>query len=174
MQEMPGDHQDSSARVTSVNAGAESADAESIGAQSSGRAMRRHREMLGLATLVIVLSWLLEVHSDQRVAIGFLPAWPLPETCMSRSLFHVSCPGCGLTRSFVYLAHADWKASWNMHRLGWLLAVAVVAQIPYRIFALATGQPAPLGKSAPRAFGMLLITLLIVNWVANMISALQN
>jgi hypothetical protein len=155
---------------TEANTGPDAA----TGPSTTGRPQRRHREMLWVTAIVIVLSCLLEVHADQRVALSFLPAWPFPETCMSRKLFHVSCPGCGLTRSFIYLAHGDWMASWNMHRLGWLLALAVVAQIPYRIYALASGRPAPLGKSAPKAFGMLLITLLIVNWVANMISLLQD
>ena len=123
--------------------------------------------MLGVALAVVVLSCLLEVGSDRRVALRFLPDYPLPETCMSRRLFGIECPGCGLTRSFVYLAHGEWAASWNVHHVGWLLALAVVFQVPYRIFALATGQPAPLGKSAPKFVGTLLVVLLIVNWIAN-------
>ena len=139
---------------------------------------RRHREVLGVALVVVVLSCLLEVGSDQRVALGFLPDYPLPETCMSRRLFKIECPGCGLTRSFVHLAHGEWAASWNVHHVGWLLALVVVFQIPYRIFALATRhapsqsascarQSAPLGTSVPKFVGTLLVVLLIVNWIAN-------
>ena len=135
---------------------------------------RRHREVLGVALAVVVLSCMLEVHSDQRVALRFLPDYPLPETCMSRRLFRIECPGCGLTRSFVYLAHGEWVACWHAHRVGWLLALTVVFQVPYRIFALATGSPAPLGKSAPKFLGTLLVVLLIVNWMANVISRMQS
>ena len=58
-----------------------------------------------------------------------------PCACPARR-FGVSCPGCGLRRSFIYLAHGDWDASWQSHRLGWLLAAMVALQIPYRIHGL--------------------------------------
>lgn len=130
--------------------------------------------MLCVASAVVVLACLFEVHSDQRVALACLPGWPLPEMCLSRSAFGVSCPGCGLTRSFVYLAHGDWTASWTMHRLGWLLALAVVLQLPYRAWALCVKDKAPLGKAVPKFFGSLLIALLLVNWLMNAISQYLN
>jgi len=125
--------------------------------------------MLCVTSVVLVLACLLEVRADQRVALGCLPGWPFPETCLSRSAFGVSCPGCGLTRSFVYLAHGDWIASWNMHRLGWFLALAVVLQLPYRAWALCSRDQAPLGKALPKVFGSVLIALLLVNWLMNVI-----
>ena len=127
---------------------------------------RRHVEMLVVAGAVVVLAFFLEVHSDQRVAFSLFPAWPLPETCPSRSLFHIDCPGCGLTRSFIYLAHGDWAASLAIHRVGWLMALAVVWQFPYRIVALRSQTGAPLGNSVPKLFGWLLIVALIANWFA--------
>ncbi len=138
------------------------------------RSLRRHREMLVIAAIVIVLAFLMEVHSDQRVAFSVLPRWPLPETCPARSLLHVECPGCGLTRSFIYLAHGEWRASWNVHRVGWFLALAVVLQIPYRLIALRSQSGVPLGTSFPKLFGTLLIVLLFVNWLINLISRLLN
>jgi hypothetical protein len=138
------------------------------------RMYRRHREMLVAATAVVVLAFLLEVHSDQRVAFSVLPSCPLPATCLSRSLLHIECPGCGLTRSFIYLAHGDWRASWNVHRVGWFLALAVVLQIPYRLAALRSHSGLPLGTTAPKFFGTLLVVLLLVNWLINLISRLLN
>jgi hypothetical protein len=138
----------------------------------SARLRCRHIQMLCVALVVIVLASLLEVHSDQRVALSCLPGWPLPEICLSRKIFGVTCPGCGLTRSFIYLAHGDLSASWNVHRVGWLLALSVVLQLPYRIFALWTGNYVPLGTTVPRLFGSLLILLLFVNWLVNVV--LQN
>ncbi len=123
-----------------------------------------------LCLAVAGLALLLEVHSDQRVAFSFLPRWPLPETCPSRSLLHVECPGCGLTRSFVHLAHGDWQAAWAIHPVGILLALAVVLQIPYRIIALRSPTGAPLGTSFPKLFGTLLVVLLLVNWLAKLIA----
>ena len=131
---------------------------------------RRHREVLVISAAVIVLAFLLEVHADERVAFRFLPQWPLPETCPSRSLLHLNCPGCGLTRSFVHLAHGDCRASWNINHVGILLALVVVLQIPYRIWAMNSPDGVPLGTSFPKIVGYLLVTLLFVNWLANLIA----
>jgi hypothetical protein len=152
-----------------VNGTTPTPDADALERQTIFR-RRRHREVLAISAFVIVLAFLLEVRSDQRVAFRFLPAWPLPETCVSRKLLHVNCPGCGLTRSFVYLAHGDWRPSWNVNRVGILLALVVVLQIPYRLWALCSPGQLPLGTSFPKTVGYLLVTLLFVNWLANLIA----
>jgi len=138
------------------------------------RRFRQHRDMLVAAAAVVGLAFLLEVHSDQRVAFSALPGCPLPETCPARTLLHVECPGCGLTRSFIHLAHGDWRASWNIHHVGWFLALATVLQIPYRLIALRSHSGLPLGTSFPKFFGTLLVVLLIVNWLINLVSRLLN
>ncbi len=136
------------------------------------RRFRLHRHVLCASLAVISLAFLLEVHADQRVAFRFLPGVPLPETCPSRTLFHVDCPGCGLTRSFVHLAHGNWRASWKIQHAGMFLALAVLLQIPYRVAALRTPTGLPLGTSFPKLFGTLLVILLLVNWLMNLIARL--
>lgn len=131
---------------------------------------RRHWEMLVVAVLVVVGAFVLRVRPDQRAEVRFLPDLPLPETCMSRSLFGVSCPGCGLTRSVVYLARGDLEKSWSMHRLGWLMAAAVIAQFPYRIYCLTAGDCGPTFRKACGAFGWLLIVLLVANWLGGLVA----
>jgi hypothetical protein len=53
----------------------------------------------------------------------------LPSTCISRSLFSASCPGCGMTRSFIHLTHLNTKASVQSHTLGILLYLFFVFEI---------------------------------------------
>lgn len=133
--------------------------------QASAAFLRRHREMLVITCLIVVLSFLFEVRDDDRVFVHGLPDWPLPPTCLTYQWFGVKCPGCGLTRSFVHLAHGNLAASWQLHRLGWLIAMAVLLQFPYRLWALShTGKP-PLGLVIPKLFGYTLIALLILNWL---------
>jgi hypothetical protein len=70
--------------------------------------------------------------------------------------------------SFVHLAHLEWQASWECHRLGWLLAALVVLQIPYRIHGLRhPGQPLIPARGRD-AIIYLLIGLLVGNWVIDM------
>lgn len=114
---------------------------------------------------VIVLSFLLEVVSGDRVAFRGLPQYPLPETCMSKMWFGCECPGCGLTRSFIRLARGDWHGSLQMHRFGWLLALAVLTQIPYRLLAIRGLQRHYFPHPIPTIFSWSLIAILVGNWI---------
>ncbi len=130
----------------------------------------RHRTMLAIACGVVVLSLLLHVRSDQRVEFGWLPGLPMPEMCWSRSLFGAKCPGCGLTRSLVYLAHGDWRASLTMHRLGMVMALAILAQFPYCTVGILYKKDYPLGRRFAAVFAWGLIALLIGNWLLEVLT----
>ena len=93
----------------------------------------------------------------------------VPPLCLSRSCFGVSCPGCGLTRSFIHLAHADWDASWKCHRLGWLLAAMLVLQVPYRIHGLRHPDNPLLSAGWRIWITRILIALLIGNWLVGLL-----
>jgi len=139
---------------------------DELGKPSLSPALRsRHRSMLWLSAAVLLLAFLFEVHPDQRIALRFLPRFPLPASCMSRAWFGVDCPGCGLTRSIVHLAHGDWQGSLAMHRLGWLIGLLVVLQFPYRLAALAHDEDYPLGRRTCQWVASGLIFLLIANWL---------
>jgi hypothetical protein len=130
----------------------------------------RHRMMLVVCGLVVLLAFALQVRSDQRVEFAWLPGLPMPEMCWSRSLFGVRCPGCGLTRSVVYLAHGDWQASLGMHRIGIVMAVAILAQFPYSTAGLIWKKDYPLGRRFASAVAWGLIGLLIGNWLFEVIT----
>lgn len=49
-----------------------------------------------------------------------------PVICPFRRLTGLPCPGCGLTRSWVYLAHGWWRESLAAHPFGWLAALVVL------------------------------------------------
>lgn len=139
---------------------------EEIAAVAHRHAMRaHHRLMLVLSVGAILAAFLLEVRSDGRVQVPGLPQFPLPATCGSRVWFGVECPGCGLTRSFIHLAHGEWQASLRVHRLGWLLALVVLAQIPYRLVALSRPEEYAMGRRAAQWFGYGMAFLLVANWL---------
>jgi hypothetical protein len=135
------------------------------GSDLSAVAKNRHQTMLLIACGVVAFAFLLQVREDSRVELRLLPGYPLPETCATHQLFGVDCPGCGLTRSFIHLSRWDWRASLAVHRLGWLIAAAVLLQIPYRVAALRRGSEFPLGRTFAIRFGQALIALLIANWL---------
>jgi hypothetical protein len=127
-----------------------------------------HRLCLVLAVGVLLLAALLRVRPDQRVAFGLFPGLPLPEVCQSKVLLGLECPGCGLTRSFIHLAHGNLASSFAAHRLGWLVALLVAAQIPYRLWALRSASGTPLGERVPWTIAITTIVLLIANWITRL------
>jgi hypothetical protein len=127
--------------------------------------------MLLVALGVVLLTLVLDVRSDECVTFRFLNDYPLPETCLFHSLTGARCPACGLSRSLIYLAHADWRNSLRMHSLGWLMALAVLLQFPYRLFSLACGEGPTWVTVCARGFGYFLIVMLIGNWALEIVLA---
>jgi hypothetical protein len=134
---------------------------------SRSPSLSRHREMLAAAILVFVAALLLEVRPDDRVALRSLSDFPLPHTCATKAWLNVDCPACGLTRSMIHLTRGDWTAATRAHRLGPVFAVALLVQIPYRLYGLRRRTPAPLGRLMPAVFGYFLIAALLGNWIYN-------
>lgn len=66
-----------------------------------------------------------------------------PVICPFRRLTGLPCPGCGLTRSWVYGAHGWWKESFAAHPFGLLLVLAVVALTAAVVVARVRARPAP-------------------------------
>ena len=134
-------------------------------------ALRRnhHRNMLILCTTVVILALTLQTRADQRVEFAWLPGVPMPESCASRSIFDVECPGCGLTRSFIAIARGSLSAAFQQNRTGWLLACGLLIQFPYRVWMLhhvrTRGLPEPVPERLKLVLVWILIVALIGNWL---------
>ncbi len=89
----------------------------------------------------------------------------LPATCMSRRIFGISCPGCGLTRSFVALAHGDIRMAIDANVMGPMLFIICWLQIPYRIFLYFGHGLSPKAKSQLNRGGDLIIWTLLIGLV---------
>ncbi len=74
-----------------------------------------------------VLSLLIVQIRQNRVLWLVLPAfllsaWLLTQTtCVFRSTIGIPCPGCGLSRAFVYLLQGQWRQALLYHPLFWLV-----------------------------------------------------
>ncbi len=43
--------------------------------------------------------------------------------CIVRQLFHIPCPGCGLTRSFIAIVHGQFVQSYDSHPAGLIIVI---------------------------------------------------
>jgi hypothetical protein len=102
-----------------------------------------HVVILVACAAVLGLSFLLTIRAHSQVLLPFVQI-PLPELCTFRRFAGLSCPGCGLTRSFISLAHADFRSAWFYNPAGLLLFPLVAVQIPFRalqIWRIRAGRP---------------------------------
>lgn len=132
----------------------------------NGHQREYHAAWLLIALAVPALGWSLETVGSEQVALRWLPEQPLPHLCPSRSVFNFECAGCGLTRSVVYLMHGRWQESLAAHRLGWLVLMLLVVQIPFRVWCLAADKsgPAPWDRAEP-VLWLAFSGLLFANWL---------
>ncbi len=96
-----------------------------------GRPTQWHRDVLALALVIVALSFVLGISDGGRLAVPGAGA-SIPSLCLWKNTTGVDCPGCGLARCFVAMAHADWRTAYRRHPVGMLLFVFTVLQIPYQ------------------------------------------
>lgn len=126
-----------------------------------------------LIYLVILLAVLL-----LPIAIKFDPGaagpprllgMPLPGTCFSHEYLHVDCPGCGMTRALILVAHGRFAESLHYHRLGILLYIVFAGMAAYRAYRV-IWRPRTASRTAValhRFMPLVLMPLLIANWLFN-------
>lgn len=70
----------------------------------------------------------------------------LPDLCQFKQIFGRNCPGCGMTRSFVYSARLQLADAWSVQPIGTLLAMLLAASVPLRVWQISQlhrGQHVP-------------------------------
>lgn len=101
-----------------------------------------HIIFLGMSAAILILSFVMKFDGGQAVSLpGFAP---LPETCGSKVYFGISCPGCGLTRSFIMISSGSLKEAWQLNPASIFVYLFVAIQIPwqcFQIWRLRSGKP---------------------------------
>ena len=94
--------------------------------------LRFELNVLLMAVGVLVLAALMHPSTETLTLWGF----ELPPMCTWRRLTGMNCPGCGLTRSFVFLAHGRLMEAFSMNWFGPPMFAVVAGQLPYRLLRL--------------------------------------
>lgn len=77
---------------------------------------------------ILLLSWFMSTGNGRQVVLPGVGV--IPEICTLHTRFGVDCPGCGLTRSFIHLAHGNLRAAWSLNPVGLLMFAFITSQIP--------------------------------------------
>jgi hypothetical protein len=140
---------------------------------SAGRRVRWTTFLVSSA--IVLAAALLHLGGDGRLALPGGVLGSLPGLCLTRSVAHMDCPGCGMTRSFVAMAHGDLRQAFRSHRLGPPLFLLVLAQVPLGALALLRPirghdptRPYRMGIVSPDCAGLLVTLALVANWAYNL------
>jgi hypothetical protein len=126
-----------------------------------------HGVLLAFSAAVVLLAAVLSVRGGTQVLIPFTDI-PLPELCLTRRWYGLDCPGCGMTRCFISLAHGDLVAAWAYNPAGPLLFAIVAFQLPFRslqLWRIRRGLPEMTwGLIPPLALGTVAV-MMIGQWL---------
>ena len=137
------------------------------------RRWRYHLVWLLLALAVLAVAGVCRVPEASVTLPGV--ATPLPEVCLSRRLFGWECPGCGLTRCFVSLAHGEIGRAWRFNPAGLLWFAAVAWQIPYRcaqLYLLRAGREWTVRRGFTEGLVLALMAACLAQWVVRLAARL--
>jgi hypothetical protein len=88
---------------------------------------------------------------------------PVGGLCLVHAVTSAACPLCGMTRSFVALAHGDLGAAFRFHPGGLLLFVAMVVFVGAAVtVAIRRGRPLVERKRFLLAFEAVALTCLVI------------
>ncbi len=81
---------------------------------------------------IIAVAALMTPSSETLTVFGM----DVPVVCGFRRVTGIGCPGCGLTRSFAFMAHFDFASAFRMNWLGPFLFLGFATQPPYRTYVI--------------------------------------
>lgn len=118
-----------------------------------------------VATLALAANLEVNPQATEQVALG---SWTLPELCQSKRVFQIDCPGCGLTRSFIFMAHGEVLAAFKMHPTGAILFLGIILAIPFFAINAAwiyRGNRSLIGELGISILVLVSTVMLMVQWL---------
>ena len=130
-----------------------------------------HWTYLAIVLVMLILPCFVTPARDGGEDLSFLGV-RLPPSCPSRRLFKVSCPGCGLTRSFVLLTHGRLRGAVRLHRIGIPLYLFFAYQVVFRILCLRRPRIVNSSrvKNVQHYTALAMIGLLVANWLVGLVT----
>jgi hypothetical protein len=141
-------------------------------ARIAADARAHHRSYLVLAVLALGLSLALDAGAGGGLVVPVIGAGrELPVLCPLKAATGWDCPGCGLSRSFVAIAHGRIAEGFAQHRIGLAIFLLAIYQLAYRPWMMRRGAWDPPGPllAVHRVATFAVIAALVANWIVNLI-----
>lgn len=114
--------------------------------RSADRPSPLARPSTGAGRLPAASEWVAATGAGALAVAALLPPAGVedgPVVCPLRHLTGLPCPGCGLTRAWVYAAHGEWRESLLAHPFGLLSMALALALVVAVVRARWVRRPAP-------------------------------
>jgi hypothetical protein len=89
----------------------------------------------------------------------------VPHFCIFDKILNVSCPFCGITRSFCELSNGNFVSAFNLNMSSFLLALYFLVQIPLRVITITKNEHIKSINKLSKKMGLFLITFMLLNWL---------
>jgi len=102
-----------------------------------------HLAFFMLALSVMVMSFAMNVTGTRFVYLPGVPL-PLPESCTTKLMLGIECPGCGMTRAFISISNGQFARAWRFNPASFVAYFFVAIQLPWQLiqmYRLWTGRP---------------------------------
>jgi hypothetical protein len=128
--------------------------------------IRIHFLFFMMAAIILLMSILMRTDGEKAV---FLPGFssPLPDTCTSRRVLGIDCPGCGLTRAFISISQGEFTRAWYLNHASFVVYFFIAVQIPWhaiQIWRLRRNQR-PMDWGYVYMTPVAVVVVLSFNWV---------
>jgi hypothetical protein len=105
------------------------------------------------------------------LGVGFLDS--VPHFCLIKETIGIPCPGCGIIRSIFELASFNLAGSFQYNPVGLIIVLSVISQTFSRLLLIAGFLSQNFINRQTRIVNYLIVTLLITNWIINLILTLK-
>ena len=94
-----------------------------------------HLIFFGMALFVMVMSFAMSVNGTRFV---YMPGalLPMPESCTTKVLLGIECPGCGMTRAFISISHGQFLRAWSFNPASFIAYPFVAIQLPWQLLQM--------------------------------------
>mgnify|MGYP002625485895 CR=1 FL=1 len=157
--------------MTSAETTAESAPASPPEQALPRPRIRHHVVLLAVCSMAIGGAFVLGINKTDHISAPWLNI-PLPSVCQFRNVTGLDCPGCGLTRAFVSIAHGRIAEAWQYNAASLLVFAFVLLQIPYRLIQIWRIRSGHRELYMPRTMNAILLIVagaIFLQWVVKLV-----